>query len=102
MAADFDAAVVGAGGLEGLQFLGWGVVEIAFDVIVQGGLVVLDGEQVIGAAIEDGGSDLGLAPYGVDSLPRWRPGVTSAPCSSRRSSSRGMAVISLDLMSVAS
>ena len=44
MAADFDTAVVCVGGLEGLQFLGRGVVDLAGDVIVQGGLVVLDGE----------------------------------------------------------
>ena len=66
MAADFDTAVVAVGGLGGLEFLGRGVVEIAFDVVVQSGLVVFDGEEVVGAALEDGGGDLGLAAHGID------------------------------------
>ena len=94
MAAVFDAAVVGIGGLEGLQFVGRGVVEIAFDVVMQSGLVVLDGEQVVGASIEMAAAILVWHP--MASM------VTSAPFSSRRWSSSGMAVISLDLMSVAS
>ena len=66
MAAGFDAAVVSIDSLEGLQFRGRGVVEIAFDVVMQRGLVVLDGEQVVGTALKDCGGNLGLAPHGVD------------------------------------
>jgi len=69
---------------------------------MQGGLVILDGQQVVGTPFEDGGGDLGLAPHGVDSLPLRRRGVTSAPFSSSLWSNSGMAVISLDLTSVAS
>ena len=66
VAARFDAAVICIDGLEGLQFRGRGIVEIAFDVVMQGGLVILDGQQVVGTPFEDGGGDLGLAPHGVD------------------------------------
>ena len=66
MAAEFDAAVVGVDLFEGFQFLGRGLIEIALDVVMQGGLVVLDGQQVVGTPVNDGGRDLDLAPHGVD------------------------------------
>ena len=65
VAADLDAAVVAIGRLEVAVDRG-GVVEIAPDLVVQAGLVVLDGEQVVAAAVEDSLSDLGLRPHGVD------------------------------------
>jgi len=69
VAADFDAAVVAVDGLDGFQFFGRGVIEIAFDTVVQRGLVFRDCKQVIGAAVEDNCGDLGLASPGADSLP---------------------------------
>ena len=36
MAARFDAAVIGIDGFAGLQFLGRGIIEIAFDVVMTG------------------------------------------------------------------
>jgi hypothetical protein len=66
VAADFDATVVAVGSLAGFSLFGQGVIEIAFDVVVQGGLVVLHGEQVVGATFEDGRGDLGLATHRID------------------------------------
>jgi hypothetical protein len=62
MVAGFDAAAVGIDGPEGLQFRGRGVVETAFDVAMQRGLVVLDGEQVVGLTFENCGGNPGLTP----------------------------------------
>ena len=59
MAAGFDAAVVGFDGLERFHLLDRGIIEIAIDVIMQGGLVVFDGQQVVGTPVENGGRDLG-------------------------------------------
>jgi hypothetical protein len=66
MAADFATSVVAIGGLEGFHLVNRGVVEIALDIVVRAGLVVLRGEPVVGASIEDGGGDLGPAAHGGD------------------------------------
>jgi hypothetical protein len=55
MAAHLDATVITVGGLEYLQFFWRSVVETAFDIIVQGRLVLFGGKRVVGTAVEDGG-----------------------------------------------
>ena len=65
MATGLDAAVVGVGCFEAAVDDGGRVVEIAPDLVMQAGLVVLDREQVVAAAVEEGLGDVGLAAHGV-------------------------------------
>jgi len=66
MAAHRDAAMVAVGRLEGAVEGGRRVVQVAPDLVVQAGLVVLDDQQVVAAPVEDGLGDLGLTAHGVD------------------------------------
>ena len=66
MATHHDAAVITVGCLEAAVNDGGGIVEVAPDFVVQAGLVILDGEQVVAATIKDGLGDLGLGAHGVD------------------------------------
>ena len=66
MAADLDAAMVAVDRLEPAVDFGLGVIEVAPDLVVQAGLVVLECQQVVAAAVEGGLRDLGLHPDGVD------------------------------------
>jgi len=66
VAADLNAAMVAVGRLEVAVVFGGGVVEIAPDLVVQTGLVVLEREQVVTATIQDGLGNPGLRSHGID------------------------------------
>ena len=66
MAADLDAAMVAVDGLVRVERGRCGGGEEALGLGGQGGPIVLEGEQVIGATVADGFGDPGLAADGVD------------------------------------
>jgi len=90
VAADLDAAMVAIGRLEVAVVFGGGVVEIAPDLVVQTGLVVLEREQA---------PPRSRMAWAILVCVPMASMVTSAPVSARRSRRSGMAVISLDLAS---
>ena len=66
MVPDLHPAMAFVEGLRAGQFLGGGGVEVAFDLGVQGGLVVLDRQKVVGPCIDDGLGESRVAAHGVD------------------------------------
>ena len=97
MAALFDAAVIGVCcEVDGLDLGGFGVGEELDHVSMKNRSIGLEGEQIVAPARHD---TIRAA------IPVWVPMasmVTSAPFSSRRCRSAGMAWISLDFSSIAS
>jgi hypothetical protein len=86
--------MIGIDGLEGAQRPQFRGIEEEGDLVGEASLIVLERQQIVSAARQDRLGDLRLcAP--MASM------VTSAPVSCRRASRSGMAVISLDLASVA-
>jgi hypothetical protein len=77
------------------------VIEQQHDVGMQGWLVLLQGEGIVTALIDDLLGDGALTVECVGSLPRRRPGVTIVPFKDSIANSFGTAVISLDFASVA-
>src|ERR1051325_7226491 len=61
-----DAAVAFVEVDETVEARRWGVVEEGLDLVSQRWLVGLDGEQVLGAGLPDGGGDGWVAGDGVD------------------------------------
>src|SRR5712691_2442480 len=52
--------------LAGLDFALWGRLEIAFDLLMEGWLVVLHGQEVVGLGVEDVLRDARVAAHGID------------------------------------
>jgi len=64
--AELEAAMVLADCLELFDLRGRRGVEIAPDVLMQGRLVVLDCQQVVGLGVADRLGDVGIASHGID------------------------------------
>lgn len=105
MVPDFQPPVVIVHGFKAIEGAQAGIGKPAFDLGAQRGPVVLVGEQIVCAPGADGVGDSGLTPPGAPCAPDLNDGaakprgasmVTSAPVSSSRPSSSGIAVISLD------
>jgi len=63
-AADATMALVVVDG--GLDHRGWGVDEVALDLLAQAGLVGFHGQEVVGSGLADGAGDDGIGGDGVD------------------------------------
>jgi hypothetical protein len=95
MVALFEAAVVGIGGVERLAGGCVGPIgKEGLNFCPEGWPVVLQREQIIAAAVDDGLGDLDLGSDRIDG--------DEDPFSSKRLSNRGIATISLDLSVTAS
>jgi hypothetical protein len=93
-----DAAMAVVGIAIGIETAGWRIVEESLDLALERGLVGIDGQQILGLGVFDGGSDRRIGRNGIDRDERpLRP-----PPSASRSTRTGMAVISLDLSATAS
>jgi hypothetical protein len=66
VAPGFDPAEVGVDCLEEVGGLCLGRLDEQRNLVGQAGLVVLQGKKIIGAAVEDGLGDSGLAADGID------------------------------------
>ena len=66
VAAGLEAAMVGVGGLEDRQGLGLGAVEVQGKLLGVAPLVVLEREEIIGPARQNGRGNLGLSAHGID------------------------------------
>ena len=66
MIADLQTTVVLANRLVLIQFVRRSGFEVAFDLLMQGRLVILDGQEVVATRIQDGLRDGRAAPHGVD------------------------------------
>ncbi len=55
-----------AAGVETAVDFGGGIIKVTPDLVVQAGLIVLERQQVVAAAVEDGLGDLGLCAHRVD------------------------------------
>lgn len=64
--AGLDAAVILVDGLHGLDLALGRISKIGFDLGMQGGLVALERQEVIGLCVGDGLGDLGIGGDGVD------------------------------------
>ena len=51
MTADLNAAVVAVGRLATAMDFGSGIIEVAPDLVVQAGLIILEHEQIVAAAV---------------------------------------------------
>ena len=97
MTAGFDPAMGFLDLGRNLDLIMWSLVEVKFDLGMGGSLVVLGGEKIIAAEIDDLFGDLRLKPI-ASMLTRLPP---RAPEAASSASSRGIAVIWLDLSATA-
>ena len=83
---------------EGVELGGRGVLEEGFDLGLQGRLVGLDGEKVIGPGRGDGGGDVRIAGDGIDG----DDGPFEGAARRQALEESGMALVSVDFSSTAS